>query len=75
MSAGAQPNPDLHFDCSPLQIGDKIMVRVQIADNFGVTFQLVLPPEAARAFGKYLCDAALKAGTTLVKPLSMLAEN
>lgn len=66
--------PDLHFEALPVQIGQAIMVRVTIADNFGMTFQLIMPPPAARAFGQYLIDQAIAAGNTLVKPPSMLAE-
>ena len=46
------------------------MVRVAIADNFGMTFQLMLPAKAASAFGRYLRDAAANAETMLVKPKS-----
>jgi hypothetical protein len=75
MSANQRPVTDLHFDCAPLQIGDAIMVRLQVADNFGITFQLVLPPDAAFGLGQYLQGQSLIAKRTLVKPPSMLAEN
>jgi hypothetical protein len=73
VSTTPQLLPDLHFEAVPLQIGNQMMVRLQIADNFGITFQLVIPPQAARAFGKYLQESASTAESTIVKPPSMLA--
>jgi hypothetical protein len=75
MSAQAQPMPDLHFDVSPIQIGDVIMVRMQISDNFGLLSQLIMPPSAAKAFAKYMTERATEAENTLIKPQSMLAPN
>jgi hypothetical protein len=67
-----QPIPDLHFDARPVQVdgpnGSVIMVQVQVCVNFGVSLQLMLPPQIARSFGQYLRDAAHNADTTLVKP-------
>lgn len=64
--------PDLHFEAVPFQVGNQIMMRVTIADNFGMTFQLIFPPPASRAFGQYLIDQAIAAGNTLVKPPSVI---
>ena len=76
--AQPQPLPDLHFDASPIQVdtpnGPQIFVRVQISDNFGLAFQLVLPPKIANAFGMQMRDASHSAETTLVKPKSLIAE-
>lgn len=74
MSQPIPQPPDLHFEAVPLQIGNQMMVRLQIADNFGITFQLVIPPAAARQFGKYLQETAITAEGTIVKPLSMVSE-
>jgi hypothetical protein len=75
MSATAQPNPDLHIDCAPVQIGDQIMVRLQIADNFGLTFQFVMAPDFANGLGQYILGKSLEAKKMLIKPPSMLTEN
>jgi hypothetical protein len=79
MAAGPQAVPDLHFNAEPVQCdgpaGSVIMVRVAIADNFGMTFQLMLPAKAASAFGRYLRDAAANAETMLVKPKSPIITN
>ena len=76
MATTPQTIPDIHFNAEPMQCdgpeGSVIMVRVQIADNFGMTFQLMLPAKAASAFGRYLRDAAASAETTLVKPKSII---
>lgn len=79
MATPPQTIPDLHFNAEPMQCdgpaGSVIMVRVQIADNFGMTFQLMLPPKTASAFGRYLRDAAANAETMLIKPKSAIIEN
>jgi hypothetical protein len=72
-----QPLPDLHFDASPQQVdtpsGPQIFVRVQVCDNFGMTFQFMLPPKIANAFGMMLRDGAHAAETTIVQPKSAIA--
>jgi hypothetical protein len=65
---------DLHFHADPVQIGDQIMVQVQVADNFGLTFQMVMHPKIANAFGMMLRDTAHNAETTLVKPPNLIHE-
>ena len=80
MNAPTQPQPipdlhcipDLHFAADPMQVGEQIMVRIQVCDNFGVSFQLVMPPKIVIAFSKMLRDAASQAETTLVKPQSTI---
>lgn len=74
MAAGQPAVADLHFHSDPIQIGNQIMVQVQVADNFGLTFQMVIPKEIARAFGMQLRDAAHNAETMLVKPPSLIHE-
>lgn len=50
------------------------MVQVQVADNFGLTFQMVMHPKIANAFGMMLRDTAHNAETTLVKPPNLIHE-
>jgi len=70
MAAHAPLPPNLHVNCQPIQVGDQIMVQIQIGDNFGLAFTIVLPPKIANGFSKYLRDAVTAAETTLVKPTS-----
>jgi len=74
VSAPAPPIPDLHFHAEPIQIGQQIMVRVQMADNFGMTFQIVVAPQIADGFGQLLKNAAAASKTMLVKPPSLVHE-
>jgi hypothetical protein len=66
--------PDLHFGIVPIQVGDRIMVQIQIADNFGLSTSLTLPQEIARAFSKGIKNAVEQAEVMIVKPPSLVAE-
>jgi hypothetical protein len=72
MSANAQPIPDLHFDVAPVQIGEQMMTCIRVSDNFGLLQQIIIPPQAAKQFGKYIVERATEAENTLIKPASMI---
>lgn len=82
MANGQQPQPmgDLVFNVVPIQIPgptpaqDSIALMVQIADQAGLSFTMILQQHAARAFREVLNQGLNKAAETLIKPRSALAQ-
>ena len=74
MAAPVQPAPNMQFNVAPVQIGDQVMVLVQVADTAGVMVQFTFSQDVARIFSKAIKDGVEKAEVTLVKPPSMLAQ-
>jgi hypothetical protein len=74
MASAAQPVPDLHFNVEPMQLGQQMMVCIRVSDNFGLLQQIIMPPQAAKQFAKYIIERATEADNTILKPPSMLAQ-
>lgn len=63
----------LGFNVQPVQMGNEILVMVQIATNVGVMNQYVLTQQAARLLSKAIKDGVERAEVTLVKAQSLIA--
>jgi flagellar basal body L-ring protein FlgH len=68
------PQPNLQINVAPAQVGDQIMVVLQIADSAGMSVSLMLNQDSARAVSKAIKLGVEQAEVTIVKPPSMVAQ-
>jgi hypothetical protein len=67
----AQPN--MTFQLTPVQVGDRIMVQIQIGTSAGVTVTLLFEQAVTRQFLQALKEILNQAATTVIKPQSAIA--
>ena len=67
-----QQTNDLTIGAGPVQVGDQIMVGINISDRFGLSVSVVWPIDMARAFSKRIKDVVQQAEVTVVKAPSLI---
>jgi hypothetical protein len=66
--------PNLQINVTPAQVGDQIMVMLQIGDTAGMSVTLILNQDSARAVSRAIKEGVAQAEVTVVKPPSILAQ-